>query len=56
MSCIYQLSVFTGSDDETLRLWEVVTGRCMGVVALPGKPLSLAFCPNSNLTLVAAAV
>lgn len=44
------------SDDNTLRLWEVDTGRCVKTVTLPGKPHSLVFCPNTSLTLLALAV
>eukprot|EP00731_Ephydatia_muelleri_P026613 Em0018g713a len=46
----------SGSDDSTLKLWEVDTGRCVKTIPLPGKPHSLAFCPNASLTLLAIAV
>ena len=45
-----------GSDDESLRLWEVATGRCVKVIPLPGKPASLSFCLNGSLVLLAVAV
>ncbi|XP_071477793.1 ribosome biogenesis protein bop1-like [Diadema antillarum] len=44
----------SGSDDKTLRFWEVSTGRCMKTVDLPDTPVSVAWCPNPAVCLVAA--
>ena len=43
----------SGSNDCTMRLWEVVTGRCEEVVTLQTPPTSLEFCPNPSRTLLA---
>lgn len=44
-----------GSDDKTVRLWEVQTGRCMQTIELEDKVKSVAWCPNSSLSLAAVA-
>ena len=46
----------TGSDDNTLRIWEMDTGRCLKMVTLPGVVTQVAFCPNPDVPLVAAVV
>ncbi|KAI8473407.1 MAG: NUC169 domain-containing protein [Monoraphidium minutum] len=46
----------TGGQDGTLRLWEVVTGRCTRTWQLGGPVVSLAWCPNPELQLLSAAV
>ncbi|XP_078690255.1 ribosome biogenesis protein bop1-B-like [Branchiostoma floridae x Branchiostoma belcheri] len=46
----------SGSDDETLRFWEVATGRCRKVLQLGGRVRSVAWCPNTAVCLVAAVV
>ena len=48
----------SGSDDGTVRLWEVLTGRCMNTISLgPGKVIKkVTFNPNPQLMLVAAVV
>ncbi|XP_023313834.1 ribosome biogenesis protein BOP1 homolog, partial [Trichogramma pretiosum] len=45
----------TGGDDNTLRVWEVSTGRCLKVVDCGGVVRSVAWCPNQNLPLIAVA-
>ena len=51
------LCFFAGGDDCSVRLWEVVTGRCVQSLGnLPGKPLSLQFTPNKAHSLLAMAV
>ncbi|XP_064393432.1 ribosome biogenesis protein bop1-B-like isoform X2 [Halichondria panicea] len=45
----------SGGEDVTLRLWEVVSGRCMGVVTLEDTPTSLEFAPGQSRTLLAVA-
>lgn len=43
----------SGSDDKTLRVWEVATGRCMRVWQLDERVSALAWCPNQALHLLA---
>lgn len=46
----------SASDDGTIRLWEVRTGRCSRTWTL-GEPVkNVAWCPNAALALIAAAV
>ena len=46
----------SASDDGTVKLWEVRTGRCTRTWTL-GEPLKcVAWCPNPALALLAAAV
>lgn len=46
----------SGSDDGTLRLWEVATARCMKTVRVGGVVRSIAWNPNPAICLVAAAM
>ncbi|XP_071957722.1 ribosome biogenesis protein bop1-B-like [Antedon mediterranea] len=46
----------SGSDDKTLRLWEVCTGRCMQVIQMAGVVESVAWCPNPSISLLLVAV
>lgn len=43
----------SGGEDASVRLWELVTGRCVGVVTLDAPPTSLEFCPGQSRTLLA---
>lgn len=45
-----------GSSDNTLKLWEISTGRCVNTISLETTPDSVVFCPNQELTLVAVTV
>ncbi|XP_014218575.1 ribosome biogenesis protein BOP1 homolog [Copidosoma floridanum] len=45
----------SGGDDQTLRIWEIATGRCVKVVNCGGIVRSIAWCPNQNLPLIAVA-
>ncbi|RYY35360.1 hypothetical protein EON62_02550, partial [archaeon] len=45
----------SASDDKSVRLWEVSTGRCMGVWTFPDVPGMVAWCPNPAVALVAIA-
>ncbi|KAI0229296.1 Ribosome biogenesis protein erb1, partial [Massospora cicadina] len=44
----------SGSDDGTVRVWEVSTGRCLQTIALSGVIYSVAWNPNPSLALIAA--
>ena len=46
----------SGSDDGTLKVWEVATGRCLRTWDCGGVVRSVAWCPNTALSLVAVAV
>ncbi|XP_041423005.1 ribosome biogenesis protein bop1-A isoform X1 [Xenopus laevis] len=46
----------SGSDDCSVRFWEVSTGRCMKSVVLEGAVKSISWNPNPGLVLVAACV
>ena len=46
----------SASDDGTVRLWEVRTGRCTRTWNLGGVIHCVAWCPNPGLSLLAAAV
>lgn len=45
-----------GSDDGSLRLWEVATARCMKTIPVGGVVKSVAWNPNPTTCLVAVAV
>lgn len=44
------------STDNTLRLWEVDTGKCVKVVPLPGKPSSVEFITDLKMSIVSVAL
>lgn len=46
----------SGSDDGTVRVWEVATTRCLATIPAGGPVKSIAWCPNGSVCLVAAAV
>jgi len=48
--------VASGSDDGTMKIWEVSTGRCLKTWDMGGVVKSIAWCPNAALTLIAVAV
>jgi len=43
----------SGSEDCTLRFWEVSTGRCVKVLRTPSLVTSVSWCPNAAIALVA---
>ncbi|XP_064466486.1 ribosome biogenesis protein bop1-like [Ornithodoros turicata] len=45
----------SGSDDCTVRIWEVLTGRCMKVLHFKAAVKSVAWCPNQSVRLIAVA-
>ena len=48
--------VASGSDDGTVKVWEVNSGRCLKTWDVAGVVKSLAWCPNTALSLLAVAV
>ncbi|XP_072458794.1 ribosome biogenesis protein BOP1 isoform X2 [Notamacropus eugenii] len=46
----------SGSDDHSVRLWEVNTGRCLKMIPVSGVVKSIAWNPNPAICLVAVAV
>jgi len=47
--------MISGSDDRTLRLWEVETGRCLQVIQIGATVYSVAFNPDPSKSIVAVA-
>lgn len=45
----------TGSDDTTIKIWEIATGRCIKTINTKGVVRSVAWCPNPKLSLIAVA-
>jgi ribosome biogenesis protein ERB1 len=43
----------TASDDRSVRIWEVLTGRCLKVLMYPDVVTQVAWCPNESMTLLA---
>eukprot|EP00892_Ulva_mutabilis_P006986 jgi/Ulvmu1/465/UM001_0472.1 len=48
--------LLTGSDDGSMRLWEVLTGRCCREWPLGGRVASVGWCPDCAMRVAAAAV
>ncbi|XP_033626829.1 ribosome biogenesis protein bop1-like [Asterias rubens] len=46
----------SGSDDKTVRFWEVSSGRCMKKIDVEGTVKCVAWCPNPAICLVAVSV
>ncbi|KAL3195337.1 hypothetical protein MRX96_015810 [Rhipicephalus microplus] len=46
----------SGSDDGTVRIWEVLTGRCIKTFKFEHAVKGVAWCPNQSICLVAVAV
>lgn len=53
---IYSLSVYPGSDDGSVRFWEVRSSRCMKTVQVGGAVKSVAWNPNPSVCLLAVAL
>lgn len=47
--------IVTGSDDFTIKIWEISTGRCMRTINTKGVVRSVAWCPSAKLSLIAVA-
>lgn len=44
--------LLSGSDDGTVKIWEVNTGRCLRSIKLNEVVKSVEWCPNAALSLV----
>ncbi|KFB50623.1 hypothetical protein ZHAS_00018947 [Anopheles sinensis] len=47
--------IVTGSDDHTVKIWEISTARCIRTIPTGDIVRSVAWCPNSKITLIAVA-
>ncbi|RZF44656.1 hypothetical protein LSTR_LSTR000608 [Laodelphax striatellus] len=47
--------VVSGSDDSTVKFWELSTGRCLKTIPVEGVVRCVRWCPNQTLSLVAVA-
>nr|NVI69926.1 putative ribosome biogenesis protein BOP1 homolog [Cucujiformia] len=47
--------LLSGSDDGTIKIWEVNTGRCLKTVKTDDVVRSVEWCPNASLSLVLVA-
>ncbi|KAL9699890.1 hypothetical protein quinque_003331 [Culex quinquefasciatus] len=45
----------TGSDDKTIKIWEVSTARCIKTIPTGDVVRSVAWCPNVKISLIAVA-
>ncbi|KAJ3348632.1 Ribosome biogenesis protein 1 [Kappamyces sp. JEL0680] len=46
----------SGSDDSTLKIWEIASGRCVNTISFGESVMAVAWNPNRALSLVAVAV
>ncbi|KAF4533301.1 hypothetical protein B566_EDAN004422 [Ephemera danica] len=46
--------IASGSDDCSIRVWEIATGRCVTIIAAGAPVTSVAWNPSAHLTLLAA--
>ncbi|GAB0094614.1 Ribosome biogenesis protein BOP1 homolog [Sergentomyia squamirostris] len=47
--------IVTGSDDTSIKIWEVVTARCVKTIQTKDIVRSVAWCPNGKLSIIAVA-
>lgn len=47
--------IASGSEDMTLKIWEISTGRCVKTIPCGGIIRSVAWCPNEAVSLIAVA-
>lgn len=47
--------IVTGSDDMSIKIWEIATGRCIKTIKTKGVVRSVAWCPNPKISLIAVA-
>ncbi|XP_055943075.1 ribosome biogenesis protein bop1-like [Argiope bruennichi] len=46
----------SGSDDETVKIWEILTGRCMSTINLGGPVKQVVWCPLEAMSLILVSV
>ncbi|CAG8849697.1 160_t:CDS:2, partial [Racocetra persica] len=46
----------SGSDDKTIRMWKIMTGRCVKTWDMNEIVQSVVWCPNKNICAFAVAV
>ncbi|KAM7344809.1 ribosome biogenesis protein BOP1 homolog [Cochliomyia hominivorax] len=47
--------IVSGSDDKTVKIWEIATGRCIRTIETDDVVRCVAWCPNAKLSIVAVA-
>lgn len=47
--------IVSGSDDNTVKIWEISTGRCIKTIDTGDIVRSVAWCPNGKISLIAVA-
>lgn len=47
--------IVSGSDDKTVKIWEIATGRCIRTIETDDVVRCVAWCPNAKLSVVAVA-
>lgn len=47
--------IVSGSDDCTVKIWEIVTGRCIRTIETGETVRCVAWCPNAKLSIIAVA-
>ncbi|XP_064552174.1 ribosome biogenesis protein BOP1 homolog [Drosophila montana] len=45
----------SGSDDKTVKIWEIATGRCIRTIETNDVVRCVAWCPNAKLSIIAVA-
>ncbi|KAL0279462.1 UNVERIFIED_CONTAM: hypothetical protein PYX00_001011 [Menopon gallinae] len=45
----------SGSDDTTIKVWEVATGRCLKTIPCGGTVRSISWCPSQGISLILVA-
>ncbi|EDV36963.1 uncharacterized protein Dana_GF11675 [Drosophila ananassae] len=47
--------IVSGSDDKTVKIWEIATGRCIRTIETEDVVRCVAWCPNAKLSIIAVA-
>ncbi|CAD7015168.1 ribosome biogenesis protein BOP1 homolog [Ceratitis capitata] len=47
--------IVSGSDDKTVKIWEIATGRCIRTIETDDVVRCVAWCPNAKLSVIAVA-
>ncbi|XP_011207973.2 ribosome biogenesis protein BOP1 homolog [Bactrocera dorsalis] len=47
--------IVSGSDDKTVKIWEIATGRCIRTIETDDVVRCVAWCPNAKLSIIAVA-